>query len=93
VKSQPLFVSVFWLLAFLAGLGSSRAAEPKPGTLRTLTTAREAHTLTREEAASGYPVHLRAIVTYYDPYIDARHGILTPDTARCLFTMQAERYL
>jgi diguanylate cyclase (GGDEF)-like protein len=44
--------------------------------LRTLTTAREVHRLSREEAARAYPIHLRAVVTYYDPYIDSRHGAL-----------------
>lgn len=46
------------------------------GPLRTLTTAWGAHNLTSEEAARAYPVHLRAVVTYYDPYIDSRHGAL-----------------
>jgi PAS domain S-box-containing protein len=32
--------------------------------------------MTAEEAARGYPVLLRATVTYYDPYIDPRHGAL-----------------
>ena len=41
-----------------------------------LTTAREAHSLSAAEAGHGYPVHLRAVVTYYDPYIDPRHGAL-----------------
>jgi diguanylate cyclase (GGDEF)-like protein len=44
--------------------------------LHTLLTAREAHSLPLEEAARAYPVHLRAVVTYYDPYIDPRHGAL-----------------
>ena len=44
--------------------------------VRTLTTAREAHSLTPEEAERAWPVHLRAVVTYYDPYIDSRHGAL-----------------
>ena len=47
-------------------------AKPLP----TLTTAHEAHSLTPEDAARQYQVHLRAVVTYYDPYIDARHGAL-----------------
>ena len=38
--------------------------------------AREAHSLSYAEAQRAYPVHLRAVVTYYDPYIDARHGAL-----------------
>ncbi len=36
------------------------------------TTAHAAHSLTVEEAARKHPVHLRAVVTYYDPYIDPR---------------------
>src|SRR5580698_10478579 len=64
------------LLLAVEGLASSKAAEPAPGKLRTLTTTREAHTLTGVEAARGYPIHLRAVVTYYDPYVDAKHGAL-----------------
>jgi signal transduction histidine kinase len=41
--------------------------------LPTLTSAHQAHSLTIEEAAQGYPVQLRAVVTYYDPYIDPKH--------------------
>lgn len=41
--------------------------------LQTLTTALQAHSLTIVEATRGYPVHLRAVVTYYDPFIDERH--------------------
>lgn len=41
-----------------------------------LKTARRVHALKASEAARGYPVQLRAVVTYYDPYIDARHGAL-----------------
>ncbi len=56
-------------------LGGVAAAGQTPG-LRTITTAREAHSLTFEEARRRYPVHLRAVVTYFDPYIDARHWAL-----------------
>ena len=41
--------------------------------LPTLTQALDAHSLTSEQAARSYPVHLRGVVTYYDPYIDPRH--------------------
>jgi signal transduction histidine kinase len=34
--------------------------------LPALTTAQEAHDLTANQAAQGYPVHLRVVVTYYD---------------------------
>ena len=35
--------------------------------LPTLTTARAAHSLTDEEARRAYPVHLRGVITYFDP--------------------------
>jgi hypothetical protein len=35
--------------------------------LPTLTTANAAHSLKTDEAKLGYPVHLHAVVTYYDP--------------------------
>jgi diguanylate cyclase (GGDEF)-like protein len=35
--------------------------------LPTLTTTHQAHSLSSAEAARAYPIHLRAVVTYYDP--------------------------
>jgi signal transduction histidine kinase/DNA-binding response OmpR family regulator len=61
------------LLAGIAHVAGLKAQVPQ-NSLRTLTTAREAHSLTAEEAARGYPVHLRAIVTYYDSENDPAHG-------------------
>jgi hypothetical protein len=64
------------LLAGAANVAGVKARGAQGG-LRTLTTAREAHSLTAEEAARAYPVHLRAVVTYHDPYIDPeQHAIL-----------------
>lgn len=37
------------------------------GKLPTLTTAHQAHSLSTLEAARAYPIHLKAVVTYYDP--------------------------
>jgi diguanylate cyclase (GGDEF)-like protein len=63
-------------LTLACAAGPAQVAEPPNLPLRTLVTAHEAHELSIEEAARGYPVHLRAVVTYYDPYIDRRHGAL-----------------
>ena len=57
---------------------------------RTLTTAREAHSIPLEEAARGYPVRLRVVVTYYDPYIDERHAALfTHDSTGAIYVSLA----
>ena len=47
--------------------------QPARRPLSTLTKAHDAHSLTSEQAARNYPVHLRAVVTYCDPYSDPRH--------------------
>ena len=51
-------------------------AASHPASLPLITDARRAHNLDHEEAVRRHPVLLRATVTYYDPYIDARHGAL-----------------
>ncbi|MGB8493160.1 MAG: response regulator [Candidatus Acidiferrum sp.] len=59
--------------------------EPE-SSLPTITNARAAHSLTPKEAARKYPVHLRGVVTYYDPYIDPRFGVLfVCDSTGCIF--------
>jgi diguanylate cyclase (GGDEF)-like protein len=53
---------------------ASQAAPPSPGPagLRTLTTALQAHSLPASEAVRAYPIHLRGVVTYFDPFVDPR---------------------
>ncbi len=70
---------MFMPLVALAVAGLAAGAQPKPvsqGTPTIMDTARGVHNLPPEVAARDLPVHLRAVVTYYDPYIDARHGAL-----------------
>ena len=51
-------------LAPTYSIAQQQPAERQP--LPTLATAHDAHSLTLEQAARNYPVHLRAVVTYYD---------------------------
>jgi signal transduction histidine kinase/DNA-binding response OmpR family regulator len=77
------------LAGILAVIASDACGGQSAGTeisLPTLTNAHAAHSLTTQEAARKYPVHLRAVVTYYDPYIDPRHGALfVCDSSGCIF--------
>ncbi len=41
-----------------------------------LTTTHAVHSLTPEQSATGIPIHLTAVATYFDPYIDVRHAAL-----------------
>ncbi|MEI9967620.1 MAG: GGDEF domain-containing protein [Terracidiphilus sp.] len=55
-------------------------------------TARAVHSLLPEQAAQELPVLLRAVVTYYDPYIDSRHGALfVHDASGGVFVMLPSR--
>jgi diguanylate cyclase (GGDEF)-like protein len=68
-----LFAGLLPAGLLLAGnAAKAESAKELPGRLRTITKAREAHDLSSKEAARAYPVHLRAVVTYYDPNLG--HG-------------------
>jgi diguanylate cyclase (GGDEF)-like protein len=77
-RTQSLAVLTLALASSAALAQSSTQPIPRsPGNnpapaLRTLTTLRQAHSLTAEEARRGYPIHVRAVVTYYDPNVDSR---------------------
>ena len=62
VVVAALAVALFPASLALAGQPAEATAATQPlGRLRTLTTARQVHDLTPEEAARHYPVHLRAV--------------------------------
>ena len=56
--------------------GLSVRRPPPSRRLHTLTTAHDAHDISLEEAARGYPVRIRGVVTFYDPNVDPRHAAL-----------------
>ena len=64
-----------FLCAFAGAANAAWAGEP-PGQLPTLTTALAAHSLHSDEARRAYPVHLRAVVTYYDPNLGNGYAAL-----------------
>src|SRR5580658_7801104 len=73
---------------------SQPATEDSPRTITppTIQTARAVHSLPPEQAAQQLPVLLRAVVTYYDPYIDSRHGALfVHDASGGVFVMVPAR--
>ena len=80
VRFLTLFIAVQ-----LVASGSPAEQLSRPTTI--LTDARSAHSLSPEQAAQKHPVHLRAVVTYYDPYINPEHGALfVCDRTGCIFT-------
>jgi diguanylate cyclase (GGDEF)-like protein len=53
--------------------------------LRTLVTADQVHNLSREEAARAYPVHLHAVVTYFDPELNQLPDLFVCDSTGGIF--------
>jgi signal transduction histidine kinase/CheY-like chemotaxis protein len=84
---QPKVACVrFYLIAWSLISFGMVAAPPLPGQSRVITSAYQAHNLPVEESKLGLPVHFRATVTYYDPYIDPRHGALfVCDATACVY--------
>ena len=83
-----LAVAVAGILVPANSRADNTPAKDSTQPLPTLTTARATHSLSTEHAARGYPVHLRTVVTYYDPWIDPRHGILfSCDASGCVYTI------
>jgi len=60
----------------LCTAGAAQSAEIPERPLRALTTTHQAHDISLDEAARGYPVRIRGVVTYYDPNVDPRHAAL-----------------
>ena len=71
MRSLSAWPVVFSIMVASA-LGQQSSASHQ--TLPTLTTARAAHSLQSDEAKRHYPVHLRVVVTYYDPDTDPKTG-------------------
>ncbi len=79
-------------LWWMGGAANAQTGASQPGALPVLTTARRVHNLSPQEAARHYPVHLQAVVTYYDPYIDPRHGALfVRDSTGAIFVAVSAR--
>ncbi|MGB6689315.1 MAG: GGDEF domain-containing protein [Terracidiphilus sp.] len=77
-------VGVSLTLCLLAAQASAQRPSPEPP-LRTLVTARQIHDLPREEAARAYPVHMRAVVTYFDPELNQLPDLFVCDSTGGIF--------
>lgn len=83
----PLFA-----LAVACGTAGAQANPATREQPRLMTSARAIRGLAPEIAARSLPVHLHAVVTYYDPYIDPRHGaIFVQDASGGIFISNPAR--
>jgi diguanylate cyclase (GGDEF)-like protein len=64
-----LALAVLWIALPQSGFAALHQADRLP----TLTTVRSVHDLSAYDARRAYPVYLHAVVTYYDPYLNAPH--------------------
>jgi diguanylate cyclase (GGDEF)-like protein len=86
-KTPVLFACVFgMLLPVLAGFSADCQPPSLPSVrLPLLTTTRQAHTLTYEQASRAYPVHFRGVVTFYDFYQEGNPALFIADATGSIF--------
>lgn len=87
-RSATASLSAMLLCLCCAGVGwtPSAAASTEPaGSLPTLTTTHQAHSLRSSEAARHYPVRLRGVVTNFDPKIGKGVGLFVHDSTGSIF--------
>ena len=83
-----LLVALAVLMVVFTVKSQALAASPLP----VLTTVRQAHGLNQEQAALGYPVRLRVVVTYYDPPNDQRRvSLFVTDATGGIFVRPPQR--
>lgn len=87
-----LITAVFGMISSPTG-SFCQQQRPESLALPTLTQALDAHSLTSEQAARSYPVHLRGVVTYYDPYIDPRHPTVGCPTLQAASILNSRLFL
>jgi diguanylate cyclase (GGDEF)-like protein len=89
VCRRLLNASLGILLAILFGFAaaaSGQTANLPADRLPTLTTTHQAHSLTSSEAAREYPIHVRGVVTYYDPdYGTGYSAVFIHDSSGSIF--------
>jgi len=83
---SALFCSVLLSIVLKGPAAMAQSLQGAPGVLRTITTAREAHSLTSDEAKRAYPIHLQGVVTYFDADTGSGNGALyIHDSSGCIF--------
>ena len=88
LSANSLLVALLVLIGVFTLKNQALAAS----TLPVLTTVRQAHGLNQEQAALGYPVRLRVVVTYYDPPNDQRRvSFFVADATGGIFVRPPQR--
>ncbi len=87
----PVSVGRAAILACVALIGSGfaesicLASNTRPQQLPLLTTARQVHDLSPDQASLGYPVRLRGVVTFYDAYQEGHRALFIADSTGEVF--------
>jgi diguanylate cyclase (GGDEF)-like protein len=85
---------VFLAFICLAPAGQSQSVSSSPGEIKlpTITTARQAHDLSNTVAKRALPVHLRGVITYFDPdYGTGYAAIFIHDASGSVFVSQTAK--
>ena len=91
--SAVMLSIIFTASLFVTGsTAMGQSANAPTDKLPTLTTARQAHSLSSREAERAYPVHLQGVVTYFDPdFGTGNAAIFIHDATGGIFVSQTSK--
>ena len=88
-KSAPRFIGLLVALSLCpvtpAQAKQSTSSSRSQNGLPCLTTAAQIHVLSPQQAARAYPVRLRGVVTFYDPYQEGNKALFVADASANIF--------
>jgi len=84
MRRVPIIAAAVLLASACTGT-LSQPSKPQTNGLPVLTTTRQAHILTAEQASRSYPIRLRAVVTFYDPYQEGHKALFVADRTGGIF--------
>jgi diguanylate cyclase (GGDEF)-like protein len=85
-KTGIVRLCVFFLLLAGTGIAAEGQAPSRAAPLLPLlTTTRQAHSMTSQQASLAYPVRLRGVVTLYDPYQEGHAALFIADATGSIF--------
>ena len=76
IRGKPKLRGWAFALLLAAVSSPSQSLWPHASVAPNAASAHAIHGMPPTEAAHRYPVHLRAVLTFYDPYVDPRRGVV-----------------
>jgi diguanylate cyclase (GGDEF)-like protein len=86
IRGTPKLGGAGFALLLAAASWACQSVRLHASALPNVTSAQAIHNMAPQEAAHHYPLRLRAVLTFYDPFVDPRRGVVfVCDHSGCVF--------